>query len=220
MLDLTEVEAPQTRGEQIHRQLRRKLLVGGVLPGQRLTVRQVATALSVSFTPAREALVRLSTEGALVVGPRFFSVPRLTIAEAEEIYRARTMLETDVATIALQRLAPPDLHRLEALQADMVAALAGRHFTPALEANHDFHFAIYAAADMPIFFHMIQELWVRCGPSLNYVYPRLQRRPGHIHGHIPILRAIHAADAQGVRDAIRNDLANGLDSIQSALGAG
>jgi DNA-binding GntR family transcriptional regulator len=216
LLDLVEVSAAPTRGEQCYRQIRRKLLVGGFLPDQRLTVRQIATALSVSFTPAREALVRLSTEGALVLGPRFFSVPRLAIEEVEEIYRCRHLLELDLATNALQKLRPADIDAIQALQNAMVAALAARDFTRALEANHDFHFAIYAAAGMPIFRHMVEELWVRCGPSLNHVYPRLQHKPGHTHGHIPIMQALQDQNPAALRHALGNDLANGLESIRSA----
>ncbi len=216
-MEFSEASSTLTRANQVYQQVRWKLLAGGFLPGERLTVRQVAQGLNVSFTPAREGLLRLSTEGALILGPRFFSVPLLSSSSTDEIYRARRLLEVDLALAALPRLTPESIGHLQSIQDAMVEALSTRRYSEALVRNYLFHFGLYSAAQMPIILHVVEELWVRCGPSLNYMYPKLVVEPGHVHGHIPILNALRERDPQMLQQALERDLGNGQRSIKSSL---
>ncbi len=51
--------------ERIFRSLRNAIMWGEIPPGQSLTLRGVADAYGASMTPAREALRRLTAEGAI-----------------------------------------------------------------------------------------------------------------------------------------------------------
>lgn len=58
-------------GDQAYDQLRHSIAVGSLQPGERVTERGLASLLSVSATPVREALRRLETEGLVErTGPR------------------------------------------------------------------------------------------------------------------------------------------------------
>src|SRR5690242_8824626 len=78
-LRLAKVSRVESLGDQTVSSLRRALRRGALLPGQRLTVREVADTLDISLTPAREALNRLLAEGVLdQAADRVAVVPMLT----------------------------------------------------------------------------------------------------------------------------------------------
>jgi DNA-binding GntR family transcriptional regulator len=80
--------------EDVRRRLRQDLLEGRLAPGEQIRLAQLAERLSVSMTPAREALTQLETEGWVVARPnRGFFVPAMTMAEAESIYPLLSTLE-------------------------------------------------------------------------------------------------------------------------------
>ena len=66
-----------------------------LLPGQRLYEVEIATQLSVSRIPVREALLVLQSQGLLRASPRRGThVIELDEAWAREVYETRTALET------------------------------------------------------------------------------------------------------------------------------
>ena len=62
-------------------ELRDFLMVGGVQPGEKITLRELTSAFGTSLMPVREAVQRLAAEGALEVLPnRAIRVPLMTRA--------------------------------------------------------------------------------------------------------------------------------------------
>ncbi len=98
---LAPVERAPGLGDQVYQALRAQLRSGRIAAGQPLQEVQLAQQLGVSRTPVREALTRLAGEGLLVTSGRSFTVPALTIDDAEDIYEIRFLLET----AALRRIA-------------------------------------------------------------------------------------------------------------------
>ena len=83
-------------------------LSGGLLqPGSRLSNRGVAKEVGISFTPVREALSRLVSEGLLEYrqGLGVF-VPMSNIQEIRESYELREILESEAASMACRNLSP------------------------------------------------------------------------------------------------------------------
>lgn len=93
---------------------------GTLLPGLRLSNRQVAKEIGVSFTPVREALNRLVSEGLLEYrdGLGVF-VPEATRREIEELYEVREMLECAVVARQCGRLPEQTLRQMRDLHAQM-----------------------------------------------------------------------------------------------------
>ena len=99
-----------------------KLTSGGFQPGFRLSNRAVAKEVGVSFTPVREALSRLVSEGLLEYreGLGVF-VPNATRREIEELYEVRELLECSVMTRACGQLADSIFEELRELHEQMQA---------------------------------------------------------------------------------------------------
>ena len=79
---------------QVAERIRQELVVGHHKPGQRFTEKALAEKLSVSRTPAREALSILGESGVLEILPKGgYAVPNFSPADIANIYELREYLE-------------------------------------------------------------------------------------------------------------------------------
>lgn len=89
-------------GDVAYREMKERLIRGEYKPGKKLTVRAVAEDLGFSSTPARDAINRLTGEGALVYsGPKTVIVPVLNEDSLREITLIRLALEGLAAQLAV-----------------------------------------------------------------------------------------------------------------------
>lgn len=107
--------------ERTYRDLRRRLLGGGLKPGAPLVIRQLAIKAGVSLAPVREAINRLSTEGLVeqVPGGGAF-VRRPSLEDLEELYVLREALEACAAGEAASHATALQLEEIDAVCRDSV----------------------------------------------------------------------------------------------------
>ena len=111
--------------DQVYRVLREALVTGRIMPGKGVTLRGLAASLDVSLMPVREAVRRLTAEGGLVAGAnRRLYVPPMSRQRFNELVRARSLLEPEIAAMALPHLGVRHLERLNAIDAAIETALA------------------------------------------------------------------------------------------------
>ena len=98
----------------VYQLLRNNLLCGRIEPGKSLTIRGLAEILDVSPMPVREALHRLTCEGAVEVkNNRRVIVPMMTAEKFTELCDLRILLETHAAEGALPYIKESDIEALE-----------------------------------------------------------------------------------------------------------
>lgn len=211
------MRSTQTIADNVYRELKHRLLTGGLSPGEHLMIRPLSAQFEVGFTPTREALSRLVDEGALESWPRYYRVPVLTLAQAKELSRLRTLLELELVERVLPKITDQHIAIAQRIHDEIAVALAAKRYGDAVESNQRFHFYIYRLAEMPITLDVIEGLWVRSGPSVNYVYADMARPPGHQHGHIAILDAMKSRNVRDLKAAFAEDIARGLGYIEKAL---
>ena len=218
MAQLIAIDRGETLADQVYEQLRKALLSGQFKPGERMTIRTIAAQVSVSPTPAREALTRLAVEGALEFGPnRTVQVPSLDEERISEIYRLRVMVEGMAAETAAERLTAADLRTLDYCQDNLIDAMDRQDFKAVLRENEMFHFTIYRAAGLPSTLKIIESLWLQCGPCLNLLYPKFEQTREGIQHHLSAIRAAQSRNADELRAAIESDLTSGRRVILHAL---
>ncbi|RUS60670.1 GntR family transcriptional regulator [Pseudorhodobacter sp. E13] len=203
--------------EIVYRQIREMVLFGELAPGQPVTIQGLVAQLGTGMTPVREAIRRLTAEGALEFkGNRRVCVPDLTAQHLHELAFARVALEPHLAELAIKQATPADIDALEATDARVNAAISAGDIRSYLEQNYLFHTALYALSGADILCPMVQGLWLRVGPSLRIVcgrYGTLNLPDKHAEA-IAALRAGRAADLSA---AIRDDIVQGQDQIAAAL---
>ena len=206
--------------EVTYARLRDMILFGRLQPGQPVTIQGLIGDLGAGMTPVREAIRRLTAEGALLPqGNRRVSVPQLTPGLLDQVAFARLTIEPHLAELAARAVTPALITRLEAIDAAVDRAIRAGDVHAYLESNHAFHFALYEASGAGVLVDMARSLWLRFGPSLRVVCARYGAAalPDR---HSEALAAMRAADAAGLAGAIRRDITDGLDQVRLALAQG
>lgn len=193
--------------------LRDMILFGQLAPGQAVTIQGLTATLGAGMTPVREAIRRLTAEGALdLQDNRRVSVPVLTEGQMDELAFARLTLEPRLAELACPRMTGTDIAALEQIDAEVNAAIRTGDVARYLHGNYRFHFAIYDRAGAPILLAIVQSLWLRFGPSLRVVCGR-QGTSNLPDRHEEALAAMRAGDAPALADAIAEDIRQGISQV-------
>jgi len=209
-MPLVPLDRQTSLGELAYASLKEAIVRGEFSAGQKLTVRAVAQALGVSTTPARDAIMRLIGEGALVnAGPKTVIVPPLTKVALDEVTSIRLVLEGLAARMATESMPKESIEALKGLQLQINTALDAGNYSAVLKANKAFHFTIYDAARMPRLTAMIESLWVRIGPSLNDLYPEFATSRVGVSNHMEAIAGLETGDHARVQAAIEKDIRDG-----------
>jgi DNA-binding GntR family transcriptional regulator len=211
----------RTPAHQIaYTRVRDMVLFGELAPGQAVTIEGLVARLDLGMTPVREALRRLIAERALTLqGNRRVSVPRLTLAQLDEVSFARQMLEAKLAEAALNSITDADVTALEAIDAKIDIAIAAGDLQGYLAENHRFHFTLYTRAEAEVLLGLTRSLWLLFGPSLRVVCTA----PGQItlpDNHKSALTALRARNCAALVTAITADIVQGVAQIRDGIIAG
>lgn len=156
----------KTLRQHVYEELRATIISGDILPGQSLTLRELAERYAVSIVPVREALFQLAAEGVVVQRNNIdYRVSTLSPREFLEVYRVRRMVELEIARESIRIRPARAVEELETVMNEMCALVVRPK--EYVRCNQLFHFTIYSFADMPVLMRIIQNLWMRIGPYLS-----------------------------------------------------
>jgi DNA-binding GntR family transcriptional regulator len=188
---------PSTTAQHALDALRRAIVAGELRPGSRVGQDEFAKAVGVSIAPVREALRILEQEGQVTYLPRRgYFVTALEIADLEEIYGLRAVLEGRAARDALVSLDEPELERIALAARDFVNAVDGGDVAAELEANRRFHLAILDSPDHPHTMRVIRQLWDSTEAYRALYYNLEDERRRAVAAHDRILEALRERDAE------------------------
>jgi DNA-binding GntR family transcriptional regulator len=192
--------------------LRRAILGGSMPGGTRLVQADIASQLSVSTTPVREALRELAAEGLVVIRPHIGAVVReLDPAELTELYEIRMALEPLEIRRAAARITAGELARAEGLARQLETET-----DPAVwaELNHAFHSLIAEAAGAPFIRSVLKSVQ---GIAAIYVARSLILQPGRLRSGNAEHRQLLAALARRDGEAAARVLLAHLDATRQAI---
>ncbi|MEQ6204564.1 GntR family transcriptional regulator [Sulfitobacter sp. HNIBRBA2951] len=203
--------------EVTYRNARDLILFGELAPGEAVTINGIVERLAAGVTPAREAIRRLTAEGALHASDnRRLVVPPLTIQQLQELTYARTGIEPQIARLAAVGVEPADIDALERIDEQLNAALAAGDIRGYLRHNHAFHWTLYAHSEAEILMATAAAHWLRVGPSLRVVVEQNSISPLP-DMHAVTLAALRDQDYEAVGEAIHNDILQGHSNIAQGL---
>ena len=168
-------------------------------PGTPLRQRDLAEQFDVSYTPVREALRRLESEGLVVTDVhRGATVARTESDELAENYRILAALEALAGSIAVTKMTNDDIAEIEALY-QRVAACPPDDAGLA-ELNREFHFRIYECARSPMLLLLMRLLWrsFPLGPQAGRPHAESVRQ------HAQLVEALKRRDGEQVATIIRD----------------
>lgn len=203
---------------RVYAELREALMHGRLKPGQRLKLHELAAAMDVSETPVREAVFQLIREGGLEMRTgSAIRVVQLSLPNYLELRRIRLLLEGLAAEEAAARADSTLLDALAAEHVILVRAEDTADWTEAIAANFRFHHLIWRTAAMPNLLGILEGIWLRNGPLLNFLYPNARPRYPGRHRHEDVITALRRADPEAAREAVRADLVEGGTALLALL---
>ncbi|MEP2532347.1 GntR family transcriptional regulator [Shimia sp.] len=202
---------------QVYLQLREAVLFGEFVPGQAVTIKGLVELTGAGMTPIREAIRRLTSEGALEFrGNRRVVVPTPSGEDLDELLFLRETLEPKLAALAAERVSEQDLNKLEIIDSKLDDAIAQGDVGAYLRRNYAFHANLYDIAEAPILTEITNSLWLRFGPSMRVVCGQVGTR-NLPDNHKQALVALASGNTVATAAAIRADIVQGMEQMRAAL---
>ena len=220
-LSATEEQAGVVRdplAAQARRFISRRLSSGAWKPGDRITIRSLAKELGISTTPVREVLLQLVSSGCLELKQNTaFSVPHMSLDIYLETRRLRVLLEGEAAAVAACRTTPSEIQNLADIHAQLEAAERRNDIPRALEWNRAFHLTLVDLSRLRTLATFVETLWLRSGPLLNAIYPRVTSWQQGVYRHDVVLAGLRERDPDKARAAIQDDIVAGARQVEATL---
>jgi DNA-binding GntR family transcriptional regulator len=197
---------PESRGEIAYAKLKEAIRAGTLTPGQRIRENEMATRLSMSRTPVREALRRLEADGLLTFAPyRGMVISELDHQAVMELYQMREVLEGTAAGLAARHASEAEIAVLREL---MDSDKTGMEPRRAAQHNRQFHGALYRAAHNRYLLktlNVLGDAMVLLGMTTLSLTGRSDTAREE---HAAIVDAIEQRDVSGAEAAARTHIGN------------
>lgn len=202
----------------VYNNLRQALMEGRFWPGHRFKIRELAAAMSVSETPIREALMQLVRGRALEMqAGKSIIVAHMTAKQYIELRTVRLFLEGLAAEHATTRISESAIDRIEVVHEELIRAEQERRWSDAVKANWQFHRGLYDASELPEVLAILDDIWMRNGPLLNFHYPDAPPTYPAEHQHLAVLKYLRQRRSDKVRESIQADMMEGGQNLVRLL---
>ncbi len=179
-----------TSKERIYQELRRSIILGHLMTGEKLNLEILADEYQTSVTPVREALQMLAQEELVTSVPHSgYYVTQVTYKELTDLLELREILEIAAVSRAAEQITEQQLDELEQVHAGQTDGQAGSYERAVIE-NRKLHYLIALASGN-------REL----ADTLGRIHDRLARffvfvhSPAEVeHRHSILIKALRAHD--------------------------
>lgn len=208
-LDPTRHAAPQ-----VVEALRAAIISLELAPGSALDRAVLAQSFGVSQTPVRDALIRLSEEGLVLIRAQYTTqVSRIDVPAAREAHFLRRSIEIEIARLLASAPDPAVIDELRAQLSRQVDLAASRDYPAFIAADKEFHRLMYAAAGLPRLWSVVTRMSGHVDRLRLLHVPTAGKTESIMTGHQAILEAIESGDAEAAQRAVREHLSGTLASV-------
>lgn len=203
-----------TKAEMARRHIQSMILSGAVGPGDRITTREVSTALGISETPIREAIRGLASEGWLDIQSHIGAV--VQGLRADQI-REISALRGRVCGLAIELGAPNfDAERLAMIDENIEAyaeALERKDYERVAETNYDFHELLCDNPQSPWCHKLIENMHGQMSAQRHGIPPQHNRLGDALEEHKRIRDMLRAGDFEGAAEMVKQHEKNTGDFL-------
>lgn len=181
--------------EQIYSLMRTLILTGAIKPGETIDEKAIAAKLSVSRTPVREAVKKLSDEQLVeVVAQSATRAARIDRHEIEQSHLIRRALEVESAAQAARHMTQDHADRLSDIMLAHERAIERRLFVDAIKADDAFHAHIAMISNLPRLWRTIEISKAHIDRCRHLALPRPGLAEATLEQHREIIRALNTGD--------------------------
>lgn len=184
--------------EMIASDLRQRILSGELAEGEAIRQELLAQEYEVSRMPVREALKRLSAEGLVRwENNRGGTVVKHSLPEIGEIFDLRILIEVDLFRRAIPKMTAHDFETCARLLAKMDDAYDTADVSYWGIYNHEYHMALYAAADRRMSMEFLERLNLHSDRYVRIHLSVMKQREPAKEEHRKLLDLARQGDTQG-----------------------
>ena len=204
----------ETASAMVYRVLREEIVSLKRKPGEPIIEKDIALAQSVSRTPVREALLRLTAEGLVdTVSKSGTFVARIPLRALPEAIVVRKALEQVTARAAAIHARPSEVTSLRAILERQREAEAAGDRSAFHSADEAFHAAVATVGGYPGIWSLVQGVKTQIDRYRLLTLPQPGRMARVIKEHAAVVAAIEDHDADRAAAAMEGH----LDGLQISM---
>lgn len=187
-----ETPARGTTPDYLYRELKADILSGRYHAGEQLRQNEIAERFGTSRIPVREALRKLAAEDLVTMHVRRGAVvSTISVADVLEMLDIRLGLDCRALRLAIPNMVEDDFARAEEIIAVTEKSQNPSEWT---DLNWQFHATLYAPANRPRLFEMIEQLFVNTARYFRVQVSTARGKDNPQAEHRAILAACRAGD--------------------------
>ncbi len=198
-----------TLGERVFEKLKDDILAGVYKPGDRLYYEKIASALNVSMTPVKEALLRLEQEGLVRTIPRKGTyVIELTDRDIIEYTYIRFSLESlAIDTICEKHIPQERIRELQPINEELARAIRMKEAVLCMLKDIEFHHKIVELSENIRLYDLFKQL-----PLTNFLALRgtqnrmIEQGEVIIEKHAHIISGLLRYDAEYTKNVLKANI--------------
>jgi DNA-binding GntR family transcriptional regulator len=211
------MEKKSSSTEIIYRKIRKGIIDGQWLPGERLVTAKLASQFKVSRTPIREALKKLENDALVDIELNVGAVIRkVDIQEVKDIYELRVALESLAVKKVIENGPSPQL--IQQLRALSKLRKNAKNFEEFESSDHAFHLLICRASQSKVLQEIIENYMVIAASFT--MTPRILKSRKFSHGklmleHDEIIDAIEAEDTAKAMRLMKKHITSACKKLEA-----
>lgn len=204
-----------TLNTQIYQILKKRLLEGDYIPGDRLVEAKLAEEFGTSRGPVREALKILIQDELLVQKGNAIHVFSPTTSDMIDIYQVRQQMESLAAKLAAQKIESSELEVLEKIVEETKAAWLKQDKNHVVELSIKFHEIILKASGNRQLISLTNMIRDKVTYLRNSVVREAMQDESPIEEHSRILSALKERDGDKAAEVMLEHIEHDLRALIS-----
>ena len=189
--------------------IRRMFFHNEIIPGQKISYRDLAERLGMSPTPVIQALKRLEYQGLVRHQPNCgYYTEKISLEEITEIYDFRKLIEVALLEKTIEKLTTAKLKRLKKSLDSHLSAVRDIYMRDRLIRDREFHTTLAELSECTLQIntlrHLFDLLYLKYRGSILFVTP-MDTVDDH---HIRIYEYLEAKDLKNAQDVLGSHILN------------
>jgi GntR family transcriptional regulator, rspAB operon transcriptional repressor len=205
----------QSLSEQVYFYIKRLILSGEILGGERIPEEKVARQFGVSRTPIREALSRLEEYGLIQMKPRSYAmVVALEPREAGQLAVIRSQLETLAVSLLTDCGTDEDFRELDLLAQECNDLIAEGDIAAAFEKDSLLHLEIARRTGNRHLYEIYEKLDAKIQLLRLVLRLPLEKLQVYIKHHDEIIHSMKRRDKETAVALMKHHVMNQIDDFE------
>ena len=205
--------------ERVTDEIKGSILSGTLQPSQQFSIAELCQELDVSHIPVREALRQLEADGLVILRQNKSGiVAPLSLAEVEEIYRLRLVIEPDLAARSAPDYTDQQLQQMGQLVKELRATGRGSHGLVGAETHAKLHWMLLTPAAGPVSAAILRRLWDVAERYISLVYDVRQVAELKLYTrHLELVEVARTRSGPKIRKALREHLNDSMNHMTESV---